>query len=163
MNGDGARAGLKQVIAERKQADLGASGLGRLAVSAPTATSVRRRRRRGRLAVRLQACRHQFNTRQRDGVRPDRRPAAVSVDLTGLPNDGDSIQFRFTLPDGTSESITLTATTSANPGPGPVHHRRNASATAANLQAALTTSLGKLASTSLGGGLGGGGRRRFLR
>ena len=43
MNGDGARAGLKQVIAERNQADLGASGLGRLLISAPTVTSVRRR------------------------------------------------------------------------------------------------------------------------
>ena len=40
MNGDGARAGLKQIIAERKQADLGADGLGRLVISAPTTTSV---------------------------------------------------------------------------------------------------------------------------
>ena len=31
LNGDGARAGLKQMIAERNQADLGANGLGRLA------------------------------------------------------------------------------------------------------------------------------------
>ena len=30
MNGDGARAGLKQLIAERNQADLGSNGLGRL-------------------------------------------------------------------------------------------------------------------------------------
>ena len=38
MNGDGARAGFKQVIAERKQADLGGpGGLGRLVVTAPTA------------------------------------------------------------------------------------------------------------------------------
>src|SRR5439155_1327577 len=37
MNGDGARAGLKQVIAERNQADLGAGSLGRLVISAPTA------------------------------------------------------------------------------------------------------------------------------
>ena len=34
LNGDGARAGLKQVIAERNQADLGSSGLGRLRDSA---------------------------------------------------------------------------------------------------------------------------------
>ena len=40
LNGDGARAGLKQLISERNQADLGADGLGRLAISAPTATSV---------------------------------------------------------------------------------------------------------------------------
>ena len=40
LNGDGSRAGLKQLIAERNQADLGSDGLGRLVVSAPTATSV---------------------------------------------------------------------------------------------------------------------------
>ena len=44
LNGDGARAGLKQLISERNQADLGASGLGRLVISAPTATSVADRR-----------------------------------------------------------------------------------------------------------------------
>ena len=32
MNGDGARAGFKQVMAERNQADLGTNGLGRLAI-----------------------------------------------------------------------------------------------------------------------------------
>ena len=32
LNGDGARAGLKQMIAERNQADLGSSGLGRLQI-----------------------------------------------------------------------------------------------------------------------------------
>ena len=37
LNGNGAQAGLKQVIDERKQADLGASGLGRLIVGAPIA------------------------------------------------------------------------------------------------------------------------------
>src|SRR2546423_13328449 len=32
LNGDGARAGLKQIIAERNQADLGANGFGRLVI-----------------------------------------------------------------------------------------------------------------------------------
>jgi hypothetical protein len=41
MNGDGARAGFKQVVDERRQADVGGpGGLGRLVVTAPTATSV---------------------------------------------------------------------------------------------------------------------------
>src|SRR2546423_5312007 len=38
LNGDGAKAGLKQMIAERNQADLGANGLGRLVI-APAAGS----------------------------------------------------------------------------------------------------------------------------
>src|SRR5262245_32910175 len=41
LNGQGALAGLKQLIAERNQADLGASGgLGRLVISSPSPTSV---------------------------------------------------------------------------------------------------------------------------
>src|SRR5665647_1364286 len=40
LNGNGVQAGLKQVISERKQADLGANNLGRLAISQPSTTSV---------------------------------------------------------------------------------------------------------------------------
>src|SRR5947209_2394734 len=42
LKGDGLKAGLKQLIDERKQADLGTSGLGRLTVgmSSPTAVSL---------------------------------------------------------------------------------------------------------------------------
>ena len=40
LNGTTTQAGLKQVISERQQADLGASGLGRLIVASPTTTSV---------------------------------------------------------------------------------------------------------------------------
>jgi flagellar hook-associated protein 3 FlgL len=41
LNGTTTQAGLKQVISERQQADVGATGLGRLVISSPTATSVR--------------------------------------------------------------------------------------------------------------------------
>ena len=40
LNGTTTQAGLKQVIAERQQADLGANGLGRLVLTSPTPTSV---------------------------------------------------------------------------------------------------------------------------
>jgi len=40
LNGDGARAGLKQIIAERNQADLGANGLGRLTIPAAAGSQV---------------------------------------------------------------------------------------------------------------------------
>src|ERR1700730_4918869 len=41
LNGTTGKAGLKQVISERQQADLGPSGLGRLLITAPTTTSVK--------------------------------------------------------------------------------------------------------------------------
>src|ERR1700681_5045527 len=40
INGTTTQAGLKTVISGRRQADLGASGLGRVVISSPTATSV---------------------------------------------------------------------------------------------------------------------------
>src|ERR1700750_1020030 len=41
LNGTTGKAGLKQVISERRQADLGASGSGRVPIPAPTTTSVK--------------------------------------------------------------------------------------------------------------------------
>ena len=46
LDGSGAQAGLKQIIDERKQADIGAAGLGRLAITAPTRRPRSRSRRR---------------------------------------------------------------------------------------------------------------------
>jgi flagellin-like hook-associated protein FlgL len=72
------------------------------------------------------------------------------VDLGATnPSDGDTIRYDFTLPDGSQESITLTATTSASPGPNQFTIGASSTATAANLQTALTAAVGKLADTSL--------------
>jgi flagellin-like hook-associated protein FlgL len=149
MDGDGARAGFRQVVAERKLADLGADGRGRVVVSAPTATSVQ-------LAEDVAGSPFGFKL---SGINsalansadagPAGVPPAVSVNLTGLPNHGESVQFSFTLPDGTSEVLTLTATTSATPGTNEFTIGLTAAATATNLQAALTSSVEKLASASL--------------
>ena len=149
MNGDSARAGLKQIIAERNQADLGADGLGRLIVSAPTTTLGERRGRRG-FAFWLQARRRDLDADGARPVTPSGPPTISTVDLgAGNPVDGDTIQYRFTLPDGSSESITLTATTSTSPGPDQFTIGATSDVTATNLQAALTASIGKLAAASL--------------
>ena len=67
-------AGLKQVIDERRQADLGASGLGRLRVGAPGGDRGVARPRMP-VAVRLQARRRHHDHRGRDRDRADRRAA----------------------------------------------------------------------------------------
>jgi flagellin-like hook-associated protein FlgL len=150
LNGDGARAGFRQVIAERREADLGADGLGRLTVTVPgaSATSVE---------VAEDAV-SPFGFKLA-GVNSDLAgatvtqsgpPAAYTVDLgAGNPAAGDTIQYRFTLPDGSSESITLTATTSANPGPNQFTIGATSDLTAVNLKTALSAAVGKLAATSL--------------
>jgi flagellar hook-associated protein 3 FlgL len=74
----------------------------------------------------------------------------MTVDLGATnPNDGDTIKFSFTLPDGTSRDMTLTATSSSPPGPGQFTIGANSTATATNLQSALTQGLTTVANTEL--------------
>jgi flagellar hook-associated protein 3 FlgL len=83
-------------------------------------------------------------------VTPSGPPAAYTVDLGATnPSAGDTIKYTFTLPDGSSESITLTATTSSTPGPNQFAIGADSNFTAANIGTALSAALGKLADTSL--------------
>jgi flagellin-like hook-associated protein FlgL len=147
MNGDGARAGFKQIVDERKQADLGANNLGRLSVTAPTLTSVQVAEDATTYGLKLAGVNSTLTGATVTG--PSGSPAVASVDLPVNPNAGDSIRFSFNLPDGTSENITLTATTSSPPGPNQFTIGATSDVTASNLQTALTTAIGKLADTSL--------------
>jgi hypothetical protein len=68
----------------------------------------------------------------------------------GNPNPGDQVTFNFNLPDGTSQSVTLTATNTTPPPAGSFAIDPTSSAnTASNLNAALNTSIGNIANTSL--------------
>jgi flagellar hook-associated protein 3 FlgL len=80
---------------------------------------------------------------------PTGSPAATTVDLNTNPNAGDTLTYTFNLPDGTTQQLTLTATTVSPPGTNQFTIGATPSATAANLQAALTTAVGTLAATSL--------------
>jgi hypothetical protein len=80
---------------------------------------------------------------------PSGTPPSVSVALGSNPNNGDSIEFNLTLPDGSSQTITLQATTSSPPGANQFTIGATAADTATNLQAALTTSVQNLAQTAL--------------
>jgi flagellin-like hook-associated protein FlgL len=147
MNGDGVRAGFNQVVNERRQADVG-TGLGRLAITAPTATSVQVAEDAvSPFGLKLATVSATLTGATLTG--PAGSPAAASVDLTANPNEGETISFQFNLPDGTSETVTLGATTSATPGPNQFTIGATPDVTAANLQTSLTAAIGKLADTSL--------------
>jgi flagellar hook-associated protein 3 FlgL len=147
MNGDGARAGFKQVVDERRQADVG-SGLGRLAITAPTATSVQVAEDAvSPFGFKLASVTSTLTGATVTG--PSGSPATASVDFTANPNEGEAIKFKFNLPDGTTETLTLAATNSTTPGDNQFTIGATPTATAANLQAALTAAIGKLADTSL--------------
>ena len=149
MDGDGARAGFKQIVSERKQADLGTLGRGRMVITAPTATSVQVAEEAPPTVFGFKLSSINTTLANSTVTGPAGAPPAMSVDFTGLPNAGENVQFRFTLPDGSNELITLTATTSATPGPNEFTIGVDAITTAGNLQTALTDSIETLANTSL--------------
>jgi hypothetical protein len=76
-------------------------------------------------------------------------PPGVSVNFGANPNPGETLTFSFTLPDGTTENLTLTGTVSSPPSPGQFTIGATPAATAANLQSALSTAVAQLADTSL--------------
>lgn len=149
LNGDGAKAGFKQVMAERQQADLGADGLGRLVIppAAGSLVSVSEDVAGSVFGFKLASVNSTLTGATVSG--PTGSPPAITVNLGSVPNAGDTVTFAFNLPDGTSEKLTLTATTASPPGQGQFTIGATAAATAANLQAALTTGVGTLAATSL--------------
>lgn len=150
LDGDGARAGLKQLISERNQADLGASGLGRLVVAAPSATSVSVAEDVAGSVFGFKLAAVSTTMTGATVSAPAGSPPAMSVDLGATnPNAGETVSFAFNLPDGTHQTMTLTATSSATPGPNEFTIGANSAATAANLQAALTSTIGTSACTTL--------------
>lgn len=150
LNGNGSQAGLKQVISERNQADLGADGQGRLVISSPTATSVSVAEDAAPSVFGFKLSSVSTSIGTATVSQPSGTPPSASIDLGATnPNPGDKVAFTFNLPDGTSESVTLTATASANPGPNEFTIGANSTQTASNLNAALTGSVKTLAATSL--------------
>ena len=150
LDGDGARAGLKQMISERRQADLGASGLGRLLIPASVGAtlSVGEDVAGSPFGLKLASATSTLTGATVAG--PAGAPPSVSIDLGATnPAAGDSIRLTFALPDGTTTDLTLTATNSATPGPNEFTIGASTTATAANLQAALTTAVGDVAGSTL--------------
>lgn len=149
LNGDGARAGFKQVLAERAQADLGSNGLGRLVIppAAGSQVSVSEDIAGSVFGFKLAGVNSTLTGATVTG--PTGSPPGITVNLASNPNAGEAVTFSFALPDGTGEKLTLTATTASPPGAGQFTIGANAAATATNLQAALTTGVSKLAATAL--------------
>jgi hypothetical protein len=150
LNGTTTQAGLKQVVSERLQADQGANGLGRLNITAPTATStqVAEDVAGSPFGLKLSSVTSSLTNATVTG--PSGSPVGVTVDFTaGNPNPGDTFGLTFNLPDGTTESIQLTASSSTPLPTGSFAIGATPAATTANFNALLNSSISKLASTSL--------------
>jgi flagellar hook-associated protein 3 FlgL len=148
LNGTGAQAGLKQVIAERQQADLG-TGTGRLTISAPATMpiSIAEATPATVFGLKLNSVSSSLTGAVVTG--PTGSPAALSINLGANPNSGDQISIKFNLPDGTNETVQLTASNAVPTPAGSFAIGATPAATSANLNAALTTAIGTLANTAL--------------
>jgi flagellar hook-associated protein 3 FlgL len=147
LNGNGAQAGLIQVITERTQADLG-TGTGRLTVGGAGANVTLADDVAGSpFGFKVAGVSSSLTGAAVSG--PSGSPPTLSVNLGANPNAGDSIHFDLTLPDGTSQTISLQATASSPPGANQFSIGATAAATAANLQAALSSAVTSLAQTAL--------------
>ena len=150
LNGIGAQAGLTQLIGERKLADQGTGGMGRLAVTSPLATTTVTSVAEDGSAFGLKLASVSSSLTGATITQPAGVPPAATVDLGGVnPNNGDKVKFIFNLPDGTTESIELTATTTTPPPAGSFAIGVDTAATTLNLQSSLTASIKTLSDTSL--------------
>jgi flagellar hook-associated protein 3 FlgL len=147
LNGNGAQAGLIQVIAERQAADLG-TGTGRLTVGGAGANVTLADDVAGSpFGFKVAGVSSSLTGAAVSG--PSGSPPTLSVNLGANPNAGDSIHFDLTLPDGTSQTISLQATASSPPGANQFSIGATPALTAANLQAALSSAVTGLAQTAL--------------
>ena len=150
LNGTATQAGLKQVISERQQADLG-TGTGRLAITPLTAPAVgvQVAQDASPFGFKLNSVTSTSSPSAVTVTPPAGSPPSISVNLAANPNPGDQLNFTFNLPDGTNESIQLTASSTTPPPTGSYSIGATPTITASNLQTALTSSITTLANTSL--------------
>lgn len=148
LDGDGARAGLKQVMAERLLADRGADGRGRIDAPSVTDDVVTLAEDAAHpFGFKLTTVTTDFGATITPTVGP---PASFDIDLGGAnPPEGGRVQVRLTLPDGSTADIELVATTEDPPPSGAFLIGANSDATAANIAGAIDTQILALGNTEL--------------
>ena len=151
FNGDGAKAGLKTLIAQRNMADLGAGGLGRLQFPGAVGPvlSFNEDVAGSPFGFKLSTVTSGLTNAAVTGPGGG-PPPAISVDFTsGNPNPGETISFKLNLPDGSSETITLTARATVGSNPNEFAIGATPDDTAANVNNVLSAAVGKAARTAL--------------
>jgi flagellin-like hook-associated protein FlgL len=148
LDGEGSRAGLRQLIAERLQADQGADMRGRLL--APVAAAD--------IVTLAEDNTHPFGFKIASATTdfgatvtgPLGAPASLQIDLGGVnPPDGGRVSVRLALPDGSTVNIELEATSEVPPPSGTFAIGATADDTAQNLASAIDDSIQALARTDL--------------
>ena len=147
MNGDVSHAGFKQVMEERRQADLGSDGLGRLDLTRVGADVTLAEDAVSPFGLKISAVNSTLANVTVTG--PAGSPAVFDVNFAGNPTSGQQLSVAFTLPDGTTQTLALTATAASPPGPNQFTIGATPADTATNFQAALSASIQTIGATSL--------------
>ena len=146
MNGNLGRAGFKQVLGERRQADLGANHLGRLAMVAPNANNEVGLAEDGVHSFGIKLSTISTTDPNITVTAPAGQPKALSVGFGAtLPTAGQSVSITLTLADGSQETLKLVAG-DAN-GIGKFKIGADAATTAQNFHDALRDNIKDLAET----------------
>ncbi|HEV2513525.1 flagellar biosynthesis protein FlgL [Bosea sp. (in: a-proteobacteria)] len=150
MDGDATHAGLKQLISERKQADIGAGGMGRL-VTGGAGTNATIAEEAAGLPYGFKLTGASSSTAAVTTAYNAGPPADIAVNVATQPQPGDTLKIALTLPDGTTEEVTLTARAAGTTGDAADGYviGADANATAANLRASINAALSREAKTSL--------------
>ena len=147
LHGDGSRDGFETVAAQRLAADRGADGMGRLGLTASGTTLTLASDGDHPFGMKVASTTSTLTDVTIAG--PSGSPPALTIDVGGQPNLGETLSVMLTLPDGSTETIALEAGTKTDGDAGTFAIGATAADTAVNLQAALRTALGKVASTDL--------------
>lgn len=143
MNGDGAKAGLKQLIAERKAADLGSAGMGRLDLAHTAGATTATLTEDANASVRAN---FGFSIHAAQGTASGSVTATVTPEVSSgtlafgaQPAEGEVVRVSVNRPDGRQETLDFVARASPNPDAVPREFAVGATtgATAATLTAAL--------------------------
>lgn len=148
MWGDGTNAGLRQVIDERRQADLGVTGLGRMVTSlVGTTTTLSEDVAGNPFGIKLVPGSAGGGMSNVTVTGPVGAPSAISFNFTGQPVSGERLSFTVTLPDGKTMNLGFAVDTAGTADDTVFTLGATPAATAANLQVAITSRL-----TSIGQG-----------
>lgn len=147
LNGDATRAGLTQLVGERKAADLGTAGLGRLGIATST-TDVTLSEEAAGLPFGMKILSATATGAGVTAATSAGPPSSATLSVAAQPEAGDTVAIKLGLPDGTSTTLTLTASATAGAA-GTFAIGATPDDTAANLAGALQASLATTATTTL--------------
>ena len=138
LNGDSSHDGLKAIVAERNQADLGIVGAIAPAIDPPSTgrlvlagagqpTTLTEDSATSPFGFKFSAANPPTSTSANIAVSgPSGSPAGISVNVTGQPVVGDKITITLTLPDATTTTLTLTASSSVTTKRGGLRREQDA-------------------------------------